>query len=82
MIAIRELINKILWDKRENKNDYALLIYDRKEKKLINLGFNHIEGVEGNFLKIKNEEGFVYIPLHRIKIVLKNNEIFWRRKSF
>ncbi|MGB9749174.1 MAG: DUF504 domain-containing protein [Candidatus Woesearchaeota archaeon] len=82
MIAIKQLLNKIFWDKRENRNDYALLIYDRIEKKLVKIEFSQIEGLDRNFLRIKNKEGFAYIPLHRIKFVLKNNEVFWRRRSF
>jgi len=82
MITIRQLLNKIFWDKRENRSDYQLLIYDRMEKKLIKINFDKIDGLDRNFLKINDKNGLKYIPLHRIKIVLKNKEVFWKRSGF
>jgi len=82
MITIRQLLNKIFWDKRENRSDYQLLIYDRMEKKLIKINFDKIDGLDGSFLKINDKNGLKYIPLHRIKIVLKNKEVFWKRSGF
>ncbi len=78
MIPIRDLQNKIRWDKKENPEDYSKGYWDNKDKKLIFIKFNEIKKIEGSFLLLNREEE-TYIPMHRIKEVKKNGIVVWNR---
>jgi len=76
MIYIKDLLNKIKWDKRENPDDYKIYYLDRVEKKLIPIKFDEILEIEGSFLKLEEDK---FIPLHRIKKVTKKDKVVWKR---
>ena len=65
MIPIKDLLNKIKWDKNENPDDYKIGYWDNVDKKIIFIDFNEIKKIEGNFLLLDREEE-TYIPLHRV----------------
>ena len=79
MIPIKELLNKIKWDKNENPEDYTVGYYDRVKKEIIEIPFISIKEIDENFMliEIKGEEKT--IPLHAIKIVRKKGEQLWKR---
>ena len=79
MIPIKELLNKIKWDKRENPEDYTVGYYDRLRKEIIEFPFKAIKEIDENFMliEIKGEEKT--IPLHAIKIVRKKGGQLWKR---
>jgi len=77
MIPIKELINKIKWDKRENPEDYTLIYIDLGQRK--ELAYTAIKRLEGNFMVIDKDLEEVEIPLHRIKEVLKKGKVVWKR---
>jgi len=76
---IKDLLNKIKWDKRENPEQYSIFYYDRILNKLIKIPYTKIKRLEGSFMVLDNEEES-NIPLHRIKKVMKNNVVVWERK--
>lgn len=83
MITIRELINKIVWSKEENPDDYEIFYYDRIEKKLISFKVKDIIELDGLFIllpRINPDEDDRSIPFHRVKVVRKKGEIIWERK--
>lgn len=79
MIPIKDLLNKIHWDKRENPAEYSIFFFDRVLNKLIQIPYTKIKKLEGSFMILDNEEES-NIPLHRIKKVTKNNAVVWERK--
>mgnify|MGYP001602213330 CR=1 FL=1 len=79
MIPIKDLLNKIRWDKRENPEEYTLFYFDRILNKLVSVPYKKIKRLEGSFMVLDNEEE-TNIPLHRIKKVTKNNVVVWERK--
>ena len=79
MIPIKDLLNKIKWDKRENPKEYSIFYFDRILKKLIQIPYTKIKRVEGSFMVLNNEEES-NIPLHRIKKVMKKDVVMWERK--
>ena len=79
MQPIKDLLNKIKWDKRENPEQYTIFYFDRIEKTLIGIPYTKIKRLEGSFMVLDNEEES-NIPLHRIRKVMKNNIVVWERK--
>ena len=77
MQSIKDLINKIKWDKRENPKDYSLIYIDLNKKK--ELAYISIKRLEGNFMIIERNNEEVEIPLHRIREVKKKGKIIWKR---
>lgn len=79
MKPIKDLINKILWDEKENPEDYSLYYIDRIANEYKEIKFNEVKKLEGDFLVLEREEE-TEIPLHRIKFVKKKGVIVWERK--
>ena len=79
MQPIKDLLNKIKWDKRENPEEYTLFYFDRILNKLISIPYNKIKRLEGLFMIIDNVEE-ANIPLHRVKKIIRNNVVVWERK--
>ena len=79
MTPIKDLLNKIKWDKAENPADYSAHYLDRISEKLIKIDFNQIKRVEGTFLVLYRGEEEVNVPLHRIREVRKKGDIVWKR---
>ena len=77
MLPIKDLLNKIKWDEKENPGDFEIVYFDRVSKKEIKIGFKDISGVEDGFMTV-NEAS---IPLHRIIKVYKKNKLIWERKK-
>ena len=79
MLPIHHLLNKIKWDKRENPKEYSIFYLDRILGKLIKIPYAKIKKIEGTFMILDNIDE-TNIPLHRIKKVMKNNVVVWKRK--
>ena len=79
MITIQDLLNKIKWDKRESPEEYFIFYYDRVVDNLLKIPYTKIKRIEGSFMVLDNEDES-NIPLHRVRKVMKNNEIIWERK--
>lgn len=76
MITIKNLLNKIRWDEKENPEDYKIVYLDKVFKKEVKIMFKDISRIEDEFIII-NE---VSIPLHRIIKVYKKDKLIWERK--
>ncbi len=79
MITIKDLLNKIKWDKNLNPKDYTLYYLDRISKTLKKIRYSDIKRIEGNFIIIEKQGEQASIPLHRIKRVKKKGVIVWQR---
>ena len=79
MIPIKELLNKIKWDKREKPEQYSIFYFDRILKTLMKIPYTKIRKIEGSFLVLDNEKE-TNIPMHRIRKVVKDKVIIWERK--
>ncbi|MEM3127248.1 MAG: DUF504 domain-containing protein [Candidatus Woesearchaeota archaeon] len=79
MTTIKELINKIKYDKREKPEDYVLYYFDRIQNKLIPLKYIDILRVEEDSMIVMKDGKETAIPLHRVREVRKKEEIVWKR---
>ena len=75
MITIKDFLNKIKWDKRENPEDYTLHYLDRITGKLKKIAYTDIASFEGSFMIVGESE----IPLHRIREIRKKGKLIWER---
>ncbi len=78
-MTIKDLINKIKWNKNLNPDDYTLIYIDRIDKNKKKMNFTDIEKIEGSFLMLTKEDKEVNIPLHRIREVRKQGKLVWKR---
>ncbi len=78
-MRIIDLLNKIKWDKNLNKDDFEIIYFDRVNNKEIEINFNQIKKIEGNFMVIYQNQEEANIPLHRIKQIKQKGNIIWQR---
>lgn len=76
MTPIRDLLNKIKWDKNEDPEAYKIVYIDRVLQQEVKIRFKDIKGIEGSFMVVDE----AYIPLHTIAKVFKNDKLMWERK--
>lgn len=76
---LKELFDKITWDKKLNPADYRFHYKDRKVEELIVMPFTNIVKFDGMFITLANNEGFIQVPLHRVKKITKNEEVILER---
>ena len=84
MQTIRELLNKIRWDKKENPKEYTIGYLDRVKNRIIKLPLDELEELKtADFsFTIYDEQGHSHqIPFHRIKRVWKKNVLVRERKG-
>lgn len=78
MITIKELLDKIKWDKNERPEDYVLLYLDLG--KLKELELIKVKSADKLFMTVEKDDGTVVeIPLHRIRMVKRRGETIWQR---
>ncbi len=81
---IRDVLNKILWDPREDPENYEVVILHRgayRARKIISASL--IKRVDAQFLIYTDEKGEeVYIPLHRVLEVRRRDtgEVKWSKR--
>jgi len=76
MIPIKDFLNQTKWDKRLNPEEYTLQYLDRITRKLTDLPYAAIKGLDGSFLVLRED---TCVPLHRVRKVLKGDNMVWKR---
>lgn len=79
MIHVKDLLNKIKWDKNLNPNEYTVGYFDRISKKLVWIDFKQVRNIEGNFMVLEKDNKEVNIPLHRIREIKQKHALVWKR---
>ena len=82
MIPIYDLLSRIRWDREFGRGEFQIGYYDRIEDRIIRVPFSEIIFTEGDkkSIQIMDYDGIIQsIPLHRIKEVLKDNDLIWNR---
>jgi len=83
MITIRELLNRIRWDRDYARGDFAVGYYDRLEARIIIVPFAALEfDPDDHFsFQLTDADGQVHtVPLHRVCEVYRNGELIWQRE--
>jgi len=85
MLPLKNIFNRIFWDKRLDRRDYVITFIHRgapSDEKTIAASL--VKQVGKSWFTYEEEEGSeVYIPMHRIVTVknLKTGEILWRKRT-
>ena len=82
MVSIVDLLNRIRWDKEFGKGEFVISYENHMLDHHVYVTFEEILFEEGDHFsfQLKNEMGeLITIPFHRVREVLKDNEIIWQR---
>lgn len=85
-MTIREVLNRIFWDKRESPEDYEVTFIHRgayMDRKTVPCG--SIDRVRSSWFTYESEEeGEVLIPFHRVLEIrnVKTGQLVWRKKGW
>ncbi len=82
MIPIRQLLNRIRWDKRFGQGRFEIGFVDRHQSGLQRVGLSQVvfpKDARGTF-EFADETGqWRRVPLHRIRAVYKDGQLIWQR---
>ena len=82
MTPIRELLNRIHWDRTFGRADFLIGYLDRIENRIILAGLRKIrfpEDTPDSFEVLDAEDQRHRVPFHRVKEVYRNGERIWLR---
>lgn len=80
MTTIKQLLDRIKWDKSFKPEDFRIYYWDNRAKKLFEVRYVDVkEFGSGTFTVDKNGTN-VEIPLHLIRKVTKAGFAFWARE--
>jgi uncharacterized protein (UPF0248 family) len=82
MLPIRDLLNRIRWDREFGKSFFEVGILDHIEQKIIRIPFTKIHFEEHGRLFIHFEDDLgdtLTIPFHRIREVYRDGHLIWQR---
>ena len=82
MTPIRQLLNRIHWDRTFGQADFLIGYLDRIENRIILAGVREIRFPEDtpDSFEVLDAEGERHgVPFHRVKEVYRNGERIWQR---
>jgi uncharacterized protein (UPF0248 family) len=82
MLPIRDLLNRIRWDREFAKATFEIGYLDHVERRTILVPFRSLHFPEGDSFsfQVEDESGeLMTIPLHRIREVRRNGALIWQR---
>ena len=82
MTPIRDLLNRIRWDKRFGRGRFEIGYHDHMVQQVIRVPLEHMQFKEGDrfsFLLRIDEGEALEIPFHRVREVYKNGVLIWKR---
>ncbi len=83
MITIRELLNRIRWDREYGRGDFAIGYFDRLEQRIIVVPLGEVRfdaGDHASLVLCDTAGEPLSIPLHRVHELYRNGELIWHRE--
>ncbi len=84
MIPIHELLSRIRWDKEFGQGQFEIGYFDRHEGGIHRVPLQEVTfpEVDRHSFELVDESGQTRrIPFHRVREVVKNGQVIWRRPS-
>ncbi len=85
MITIRDLLNRIRWDREYGRGEFTVGYYDRVEGRIILVTLVQVRFDPDDHFSFQLTDAAgepLSIPLHRVCEVYRNGEIIWHRERF
>jgi uncharacterized protein (UPF0248 family) len=60
------------------KHEFSLRYFDNITKKIVSMQAKHIKHIEKNIIVFHDKGKELFIPIHRIRSIHRNNEIVWK----
>jgi len=82
MIPIKDLLNRIRWDREFGHGRFEIGYLDRRQDRIVKVPFASIQFPPDDHFSFQLENEFgeiVTIPLHRVREVWKDGVIIWQR---
>lgn len=82
MTPIHELLNRIVWDLEFGNAHFVVGYHDRVFDRIVRITFERINlerGQHFSFEVVGNDGKARMVPFHRVREVLRNGEVIWRR---
>jgi len=83
VITIRDLLNRIRWDREYGRGDFAIGYFDRFAQRIIVVPLGNVRFPPyDHFSLVLNDVAGepITIPLHRVYEVYRNGELIWHRE--
>ncbi len=84
MTPIHELLNRIRWDRKFGRGRFEIGYFDRHEGVVHHVALQEVAfpADERHVFEVLDESGRARrIPLHRVREVVKDSQVIWRRAS-
>lgn len=82
MTPIHELLNRIVWDLEFGNAHFVVGYHDRVFDRIVRITFERINlerGQHFSFEVVGNDGKARMVPFHRVREVVRNGEVIWRR---
>jgi uncharacterized protein (UPF0248 family) len=82
MITIRELLNRIRWDRAYGRGEFAIGYFDRLAGRIIVVPLGRVQFAPDDHSSFQLTDAGgepLNIPLHRVCEVYRNGELIWHR---
>lgn len=82
MIPIRELLNRIRWDREFGRGSFTIGYYDRVRKRIVKVPLTRIgfDPDAREWIEAVEEDGSAHaVPYHRIREVYRDGQLIWKR---
>ena len=80
MTTIKQLLDRIKWDKSFKPEDFRIYYWENKTKKLMEVRYVDVKEFGDGTITIERNGALVEIPLHLIRKVTKSGFAFWTRE--
>ena len=83
MITIRDLLNRIRWDREYGRGEFAIGYFDRVEERTIVVPLAQVRFDPADHFSFQLTDAAgepLNIPLHRVCEVYRNGELIWHRE--
>jgi uncharacterized protein (UPF0248 family) len=84
MQPLRQLLDRIKWDREFGRGTFVLEYCDRVERQMVRVPLQSIETTPErptSFTVLDHGQVVAHIPLHRVRAVYKDGVVIWERRG-
>ncbi|WP_075791633.1 DUF504 domain-containing protein [Massilia putida] len=83
MVPIQDILHRIVWDPGFGGGSFVIGYRDRRRERIVRIPFERVvlgEGSRFSFDVVGRDGVARMIPYHRVREVLRDGEVIWRRR--